>query len=189
MFENISALEREVETFQKNMLASNELVQSLRLIAEESKAQTAAFKQASDQMGQRIDGAMKEIEAHGAERAMSAMKELRQIQEENRIQMQEALQQSDARMNQRIDRVLAAIEESKAACEARASDEENKNSARQREQEEKYEAVIAKLDALRQDEALEICKKTHRSMNAKFWILLGGMIIILALTLYSYLVK
>ena len=110
MFEDITALEKEVQEFQKNILASKELVGSLQSIAAEAKAQSASFEQASAQLGNCIRDAVKDIETQSDQQIAKAVAQITEAERAYEERARELEQQAQTRYEEADGKIGAAVD-------------------------------------------------------------------------------
>ena len=63
MFEDVAQMEKEIETFRKNVVASSELVEGISKLTETTRQQKEAFSSSADELLKQIDSCVRQIKA------------------------------------------------------------------------------------------------------------------------------
>ena len=61
MFEDIDQMEREIETFRKNIVASSELIEGITKLTEATRQQQESFSASADELIKKLDSCILEI--------------------------------------------------------------------------------------------------------------------------------
>lgn len=91
MFENIAEMEKEIETFRKNVYASSELVESISQLTAETKRQKESFSASTEELLKKQDKGISEFESD----CESILSETRSMLETQQNAFAEKLQEAE----------------------------------------------------------------------------------------------
>lgn len=204
MFDDIAQMEKEIEIFRNNILASSELIKGITDLTEATKQQSDSFKTSSEALIKKLDDCITQIKADHDEA-------LRNLENSNAAVVERLHQSITADMAE----WLAALDNSKKAiesCEAvtaqktdeqitRLSDEcerlisemqssltaqqesfleklnntENVIRGYQSEAESKYNSFLEQLENTNVDQIFKEVQDLEKSIQTKFAILMAGV--------------
>lgn len=218
MFDDIKQLEKEVQEFRDNILASKELVSSLDRIVAATQAQQEEFAKASAALLDQMKALPADIDKRSAS-AMADIQERIEAQQGNFEKKSQALvKQIEAipsDLDQRNSAVMASIEkrisEQQDGFEkssqtlvnqmrAIPADLDQRNTAAigsalkrmdelERDLTSKYADFIAKLEASNMDKIFTMCEDIKKTVNSKLTILLGGVGLSIILSVIALIMK
>ena len=174
MFDNIAQLEKEIQEFQTNILASKELLQCLNDLTE-------AVKHERETLGRSMTDLQASVEQHTSENTskVSASVDL----------LLEGHKQAADKLAAEIHTAVAALQQKNDSSFSRLQTTVTAASAAStenlRDVSQKYDNLLTKLDSSKLEHIYEYCSKLERSINQKFMILGAGGILTAVLALIS----
>lgn len=209
MFDNIEELEREVQKFRENILASSELVVSFESMMTQMKAQTKAFEAASSNLQDCVKAHTEEVQKQidqmsaSIEQRMTAQSEgfasaTQKLETVVGQKTEEFGARADSTLAAQVDKLTAAnqtqicvaldmMEKTNREFAAKCEEASKSFVAVQEDLNARYEQVLTKLDAANASEAVRLSKAIINSLNVKFAILLIGVVASVTLAVLAYI--
>ncbi len=218
MFEDIAQMEKEIETFRKNIAASSELINGIAELTEATKKQKESFKSSSEALVEKLDACIDQFKA-------DHNNALQSLESKNAAVIDELKQTIAANMKDwllQLETAKTAIEDCKATI-AKTSDEQIKNfsdecgriisemqsdlasqqsayltkleetdkviSGYQTEAENKYNSFVQRLEATNVDQIFKEVQELKKSIQTKFIILMAGVGAAVVAAIVSIVIK
>ena len=218
MFEDITQMEKEIETFRKNIVASSELVKGITDLTEATKQQRDSFTVSSDTLVKKLDACILQFKADHDE----SLQKLKNIDAAAIEELQQSITTDMQEWISNLEKVKAAIE----FCEASAtqkSDEQIKAFTNeggrliyemqttislqqtayseklyqmeeiirgyQAEVESKYKSFVQQLESTDVDQIFKEVQDLKKSIQTKFVLLLTGVGMAVLTTILSIIFK
>ena len=204
MFEDIAQMEKEIEVFRNNILASSELIKGIADLTEATKQQSDSFKTSSEALIKKLDDCITQFKADHDEA-------LRNLENSNAAVVERLHQSITADMEEwlaSLERTKKAIESCEAAtvqktdeqikhlsdeCERliaemqssftsqqesfleRLNETENVIRGYQSDAERKYNSFLEQLENTNVDQIFKEVQDLEKSIQTKFAILMAGV--------------
>lgn len=196
MFEDIGALEKEINDFRQNILASNDLIRRLDEVVAGIKSQTKSFESSSNVLQNIIEEqttSLKQVAKDQNEMLLRTAEALpvtmREEMDKFRHDLSNLVTEQMERMIQsnqiQIEYSVQEISEKQKAFSDLVDRTDLKIKKRQDTLDEKYETLLKKLESANLEEAIKLSKKIIKSINVKFSILLTAVGAAISLMLYT----
>lgn len=189
MFESVEQLEKEVKDFQKNILASSELIKSLENLIAATKAQKEEFAATSSELISKMD-------SHTDALRESYEEALAKLVNENRILIKELIAKDDELLqsvNTNSKTHLANFVETLNTAQQtyiqriEAADVSIKHC--EAEINRKYQEFLIKLESTNVDQMFKLCQDIKKSMDTKLLLLSVGVGASLILIIVSIFIR
>jgi len=204
MFDNIEEMEKEIETFRQNIMASSELVESLSALTSETKRQREEFAAQSTALTQKVEGCVQQfktdhdsaldalskkdakfiadLQNHMDAEKQNSLEEIRQIQVAMEKSLNEATQQSDKQIaqltsecNQIVSAMRSTAQEQQNAYFERLQKTESIIKDYQNDAALKYKDFVQKLESTNVSELFDELQELKQSVQTKFTIMMAGV--------------
>lgn len=247
MFEDVAEMEREIETFRKNVVASSELVEGISQLTAETKKQKESFSASADELLKKLDSciaqfkddhesalralndsngaAIEELQKNMSAEQQTRIAELERIQTELQKNLADATDQAEVqvkalsttgdaitsafhedaeriqnlsleqikRLNTDCDRIISetksALEAQQKAYVEKLQETESAIQSYQSAAEAKYSEFVRRLETTNVDQIFKEVQDLKKSIQAKFAILMGGIGIMVILSVIGLILK
>ena len=143
MFKDIAQMEKEIETFRKNVVASSELIEGLSRLTETTRQQKESFSESADALIKRIDTCIDQIR----ENQDSALRTLSDDNDTAMKALGDAMSQEQASRLAELERIKTSFTSVLDSCTERLQSTENAISGYRTEAEEKFIAYASQLES------------------------------------------
>ncbi len=218
MFEDVAQMEKEIETFRNNVVASSELVEGISRLTETTRQQKEAFSVSSNELIKKIDSCVMEIKSDH-ESALKALSNnnnaaITELQEKAAADLQAKLKsidqirssieacrvdttkKADEQLQQLSDESHTIIAELKAELSAQQSafienlqHTEQTIKGYQSDAEQKYKDFISRLETTNVDQIFKEVQDLKHSVQTKFFIMTVGVLLTLVATVLGLILK
>lgn len=186
MFDNVDQLEQEIIEFQKNILASSELIKSIENLIAVTKEQQKLFALKSSDMESKIGLFTKSLQSSYDE-ALVKLESENSILLKKFIAKEEELVQSLSINNQKfLSEVAQTITSTQQEYTQRIETAESSVRHCEQELNRKYESFLSKLESTNIDQMHKTCQNIERSLKMKFLVVSTGVILSLILIIVSF---
>lgn len=152
MFEDITQMEKEIETFRSNIIASSELVESITNLTDAVKQQEESFNSSSKAIIKSLTDSEKEFDSKSEEQIKQYKDISKQTIEEMKSNLS-SLQTSYADKLHQTEEIIISY---------------------QKEAESKYSDFVKKLEETNVDQIYKEVQDLKKSIQTKFMILMAG---------------
>ena len=204
MFEDIAQMEKEIEEFRNNILASSELIKGITELTEATKQQRASFQASSEALVKQLDACITQFKINHND-ALQALGSSNAVAMENLHQsittdmkgwiaalesIKTAIESCEAAANQKTDeqvkrfsdesdRILSEMQSSLATQQAsfleKLNETENVIRGYQSEAEKKYNSFLQQLENTNANQIFREVQELKKSMQVKFAVLMAGV--------------
>jgi hypothetical protein len=185
MFEDIAQMEKEIETFRKNVVASSELVEGIIQLTEATNQQKEAVAKATDSLGSEVESCVAQIKEDHATA-------LRALNDENKSvisALQENLSAEQASRLAELDRLKNELQKMQASYVEKLNQTDHAIQEYQRNAEIQYSDFVRRLQTTNVDQIFREVQELKQSMKAKFLLLMGGIGLTLIATILNFVLK
>lgn len=218
MFEDVTQMEKEIETFRKNVVASSQLVEGIAELTEATKKHKEAYSAATAELLKKVDACIAEIKADhetalrtlssnndtaisALQQNMSAeqqarMAELQQIkvalencQTETGKKTDEQIRQLTSECERLISEMKTTLSAQQTAYAEKLQQTEQVIRGYQSEAEKKYNEFVNRLESTNVDQIFKEVQDLKQSIQTKFMILMGGIGVTLVVAVLSLILK
>lgn len=218
MFEDVAQMEKEIETFRKNIVASSELVEGIaglteatRLHKESYVAATAELLRKIDDsiiaikadheatlkaLSERVDAAISDVQKKSADDLAARIKEINGIRaaiEENQAQTTKKTDEQIQRLIRECERLIAEMKSELASQQAAYSERTHQTEQAIREYqndaEKKYKEFVNRLETTNVDQIYKEIQDLKKSIQMKFMILMGGIGVAMVVSVIGLILK
>lgn len=193
MFDDINKLEKEIENFRNNILASSELVAGIEDLSEQNKRQQELIERVANEyqttvreITERTLESIKLIESESFEATKDFTMETTR---ETVSQITSKISDTNARFIEVIEESTARVENANKTFVANVSTIQKKLDDSQDELHAKYKGFIERIETINFDNIIQACSDVRKTVNSKTTILLGGMVVIIVLQIVSLFIK
>ena len=167
MFDDIEALEKEVESFRKNILASQELVSGIdKMIAAQKEQSTAYSKSYED-----------------------VLKKLKDTVEQQNSNAEALLSELSKKNETTINAAVTQLTEAQKEYIARLGEVEKSLKDGEAELTSKYQQFVTKLESTNLDQIYSSVQDLKKSINTKLTLLLSGVGVSVILAIVAIILK
>ncbi|MDO4472425.1 MAG: hypothetical protein Q4C17_04595 [Bacillota bacterium] len=204
MFEDVAQMEKEIETFRKNVVASSELVEGIAGLTEATRQHKESYSAATTELLKKVDACIAAIKAdyESALRTLSSnndtaisnlqqnmaaeqqarMAELQQIktalescQAETTKKTDEQIRQLTSDCERLIAEMKTTLSAQQTAYAEKLQQTEEVIRGYQSEAEKKYNEFVNRLESTNVDQIFKEVQDLKQSIQTKFMILMGGI--------------
>ena len=200
MFKDIETLEKEIQTFHKNILASKELLGAMEGLLDTLKQQNKSIDLLTKEQQEKMDTHLSSLKSLTRATAEDVAEKCRQT-EEALTQSAKALQseikaQNKVLLEETAQSITQICREYTQAL--KTAKEEHINTLNKLEKELKstkeelhttYLAFLERLEKTNVDQIFKTCKEMQKSLEQKLWIVAGGVGVSVLLTLLSLFIR
>jgi anion-transporting ArsA/GET3 family ATPase len=185
MFEDVAQMEKEIETFRKNVVASSELIEGIFQLSDATKRQRESFSSSAEELLKKIDSCIKQIRLdHEA-----ALRTLSDNNEAAIASLQHNMIEEQENRLKELRQIQNALENLQAAYVDKLHQTETTIQGYQTEAEQKYNDFVRRLESTNVDQIFKEVQELKSSVKAKFAILLGGIGITLVVTILNLILR
>lgn len=152
MFEDITQMEKEIETFRSNIIASSELVESIANLTEAIKEQEESFTSSSKTIIKKLSDSQKAFDSKS----------------------EEQLKQYANLSNRTVEEIKNNLSSLQTAHAEKLHQTEEVIISYQKEAESKYSDFVKKLEETNVDQIYKEVQDLKKSIQTKFMILMAG---------------
>ena len=174
MFDNITQIEKEVQEFRDNILASKELVQHLEDL-------TGAVSKEHEALVEGMAALQASVERHTADNAQRVSASVDSLLKGH----ENAADDLAAEIHAAIEELRRGNAEDLSRLRAEASAAADKSSEDLRAISQKYDDFLSKIESSKLEHIHEYCVKLERSINQKFMLLGAGIGVTAVLAILS----
>ncbi len=167
MFEDITQMEKEIETFRSNIIASSELVESITNLTDAVKQQEESFNSSSKAIIKSLTDSEKEFDSKSEEQIKQYKDISKQTIEEMKSNLS-SLQTSYADKLHQTEEIIISY---------------------QKETESKYSDFVKKLEETNVDQIYKEVQDLKKSIQTKFMILMAGTGAAVIATIISIIIR
>ena len=218
MFEDIAQMEKEIEEFRNNIVASSELIKGIEDLTEATKKQKEAFDSSSVALVKKLDACIEQFKAdHNSalqtleDKNAATIDELKQAIATNMEDWLSHLESAKASIesceatitknsNEQIKnlsdectRIISEMQSNFAAQQSayltKLEETDKTISSYQSAAEEKYKSFVQRLEATNVDQIFKEVQDLKRSIQTKFAILMAGVGIAIVAAILSIVIK
>ena len=218
MFEDIAQLEKEIDLFRKNILASSELVEGIKSLTETTNKQKEAFSSSTEDLLKSIetsveritndhkstvkklcksnDEAIEDLQKNLTTDFQAKILELEKIKssiEENESKSAERTEdqiQTYVKESERlIEEMKSVLNAQQTAYAEKLSKTEETIRGYQADTEKKYNDFVQRLESTNVDQIYKEVQSLKRSIQTKSAVLMGGVGVSIVLVILSFLLK
>ena len=185
MFEDVAQMEKEIETFRKNIAASSELVEAVSQLTDTTKHQEESFCASADKLLKRMDDCVSQIrnDHEAALHALSSNNDatIASLQKNMSSEQVARLQELEL-LKTDLEKMLASYTDGLHKTEQAIHDY-------QTEAEKTYGDFVHRLESTNVDQIFREVQDLKRALQTKFIILLSGMGLATAVAVSSLFIK
>lgn len=218
MFEDVAQMEKEIETFRKNVVASSQLVDGIAELTEATQRHKETYSAATANLLKKVDACVAEIKAdHESalrtltrknDTAINTLQQNMSTEQQTRIaEMQqikdalvscqtEATKKADEQIRQLtsecerlISEMNTTLETQQTAHAEKLQQTEQLIHGYQSEAEKKYNEFVNRLDSTNVDQIFMEVQGLRQSIQTKFLILMGSISVTLIAAILSLVLK
>ncbi len=218
MFEDVAQMEKEIETFRRNVVASSELVEGISRLTETAKQQMESFSASADDIIKKLDSCINEIKADhlsalqtlsdnnsaaitGLQEKASAdlqakLSEIEKIRSSIESCRTETVKKADEQLRQlseESERLITELTHELSAQQDAYSEKlqrtEQTINGYQTDAEIKYNEFIRRLETTNVDQMFKEVQDLKQSFKTRFLIIMGGIGITLVAALLGIILK
>lgn len=207
MFENIEQLEKEIQAFRQNILASSELVKSMEEIsavvrkqqsdyAESSSALLDKMEQQRTELAERtatlldqIEKLSKSVPEEVEKKAEVLIEQLKDVTATYEKTMSGIVEQFEKENNDNTAEALRKYGELNGLHIEQLKKAEEQISAMISDLNEKYNLFLTRLESTNIDSLFSEIQKMKKSMEAKMYLILGGVGIAIVIAIVSLIIR
>lgn len=174
MFDNIAQIEKEVQEFRANILASKELLQHLEDL-------TGAVSKEHEALVERMTGLQASVERHTTDNAQRISDSVDSLLKGH----EKAADDLATEIHTTVENLRQGNAEDLSHLQAEVSAAADKSSENLRAVSQKYDDFLAKIESSNLEHIYEYCAKLERSINQKFMLLGAGIGVTAVLAILS----
>ncbi|MCR4692257.1 MAG: hypothetical protein K5664_00045 [Firmicutes bacterium] len=207
MFEDIAQMEKEIEEFRKNIIASSDLINSIADLTKVTKEQKDSFDASAEKLIQKLDSCivqfkvdhddsidkMKKSIADDMQEWMSNIEKIKTSIEAGQTattqKNEEQIKQFASESERILDEMKNTISAQQEAFSQRVNQTEELIRGYQKEAENKYNEFINVLESTNVDQIFKEVQSLKQSMQTKFIIAMAGIGVTLIAVAISLILK
>ena len=207
MFTDIEQLEKEIQTFRKNVIASNDLVRAIEGLLKAVEVHTENHQTATEQLKEKMEShtaslksltrlAAEDMEEKCRQNGEALLKIAKATLSEGGEQNKILLEQSAKQFELALRGYISTLETTQAtliqAKEAYISQQKEVQAALKQTETglcTTYAAFLERLEKTNVDQMFQTCKEMKKSLELKLWIVAGGVGLSVLLTVISLFIK
>lgn len=174
MFDNIAQLEREIQEFQTNILASKELLQCLNDLMD-------AVKREREELTESMTNLQSSVERHTSDNTRKVSASVDSLSENHK----QAVAELVAEIHTAVEDLQRKNDADFSRLQATIASAAEAGTENLRDVSQKYDEFLVKLDSSKLEHVYEYCTKLERSINQKFILLGVGVMVTAVLALIS----
>lgn len=207
MFEDIAQMEKEIEEFRKNIIASSDLINSIADLTKATKEQKDSFDASAEKLTQKLDSCIAQFRADHdssietmkksiADDMQAWISNIEKIKTSIETEQTAATQKNEEQIKQFtseseriLDEMKNTISAQQEAFSQKATQTEEVIRGYQKEAENKYNGFINILESTNVDQIFKEVQNLKQSMQTKFVILMAGIGITLLVAALGLILK